>query len=175
MRRSEKRLGASLLAGDTIVAFDNCNAPVNSPLICSALTQRWTRIRVLGLSRQADAPTSVLFTATGNNLILAGDLTRRSIRCELDAKCERPELREFDCQSEDGVSATSRRTGFGRVDDHSRRPGGRTETDFAAARQLRDVVGLGSAIRCNGSAAPIPAIQWRGSTGAIRRGKLMRS
>ena len=93
---TEKRLGSSLLAGDAIAAFDNCSAPINSPLICSALTQRWTRIRVLGLSRQVDAPTSVLFTATGNNLILEGDLTRRSIRCELDAKCERPELREFD-------------------------------------------------------------------------------
>jgi hypothetical protein len=25
----EKRLGSSLLAGDTIVSFDNCNAPLN--------------------------------------------------------------------------------------------------------------------------------------------------
>jgi hypothetical protein len=50
---------------------------------------------VLGLSRQVDVPTSALFAATGNNLILEGDLTRRSIRCELDAKVERPELREF--------------------------------------------------------------------------------
>jgi putative DNA primase/helicase len=91
----EKRLGSSLLAGDTIIAFDNCNAPVNSPLICSTLTQRWVRVRILGLSRQADTPTSVLLTATGNNLILEGDLTRRSVRCELDAKVERPELREF--------------------------------------------------------------------------------
>jgi putative DNA primase/helicase len=92
----EKRLGASLLAGNTIVAFDNCITPVGNPLICSVLTQRWVQVRVLGLLRQANAPVSVLFTATGNNLILESDLTRRSIRCELDAKVERPELREFD-------------------------------------------------------------------------------
>ena len=32
---------------------------------------------------------------TGNNLILQGDLPRRSVRCEIDAKVERPELRVF--------------------------------------------------------------------------------
>ena len=63
---------------------------------------------MLGLSRQVDVPTSALFTATGNNLILEGDLTRRSMRCELDAKVERPELREFAVQSENGVPATAR-------------------------------------------------------------------
>ena len=92
---AEKRLGASLLAGDALVSFDNCNAPVGGTLICQMLSQRWVRVRVLGLSRQVDVPTSALFAATGNNLILEGDLTRRSIRCELDAKVERPELREF--------------------------------------------------------------------------------
>ncbi len=92
---AEKRLGASLLAGDALIAFDNCNSAVNGTLICQALTQRWTNVRVLGLSRQVDVPTSALFTATGNNLILEGDLTRRAVRCELDAKVERPELREF--------------------------------------------------------------------------------
>ena len=92
---AEKRLGASLLAGDALVSFDNCNAPVGGTLICQVLSQRWVSVRVLGLSRQVDVPTSALFAATGNNLILEGDLTRRSIRCELDAKVERPELREF--------------------------------------------------------------------------------
>jgi putative DNA primase/helicase len=33
--------------------------------------------------------------ATGNNLRLLGDMTRRVILCTLDAKRERPELREF--------------------------------------------------------------------------------
>src|SRR5262249_53557956 len=36
-----------------------------------------------------------LFT-TGNNLVVAGDLIRRTLMCSLDAGCERPELRRFD-------------------------------------------------------------------------------
>ena len=34
--------------------------------------------------------------ATGNNLTLAGDMTRRAIICSLDPGVERPELRKFD-------------------------------------------------------------------------------
>jgi hypothetical protein len=37
-----------------------------------------------------------MVTATGNNLRLAGDLSRRTLLCSLDPKTERPELREFD-------------------------------------------------------------------------------
>ena len=33
---------------------------------------------------------------TGNNLVIQGDMTRRVIPIELDAQCERPELRAFD-------------------------------------------------------------------------------
>jgi putative DNA primase/helicase len=36
-----------------------------------------------------------MFYANGNNLTLAGDLTRRTLVCRLDPGCERPELREF--------------------------------------------------------------------------------
>jgi putative DNA primase/helicase len=35
--------------------------------------------------------------ATGNNLKLQGDLTRRALLCRLDARLERPEERSFDC------------------------------------------------------------------------------
>ena len=65
------------------------------------MSQRWVRVRILGLSKQVDAPTSVLITATGNNLTLSGDMTRRAIRAELDAGVERPELREFDFNPKD--------------------------------------------------------------------------
>ena len=35
-------------------------------------------------------------TATGNNLVLVGDMTRRALLCRLDPERERPELRRFD-------------------------------------------------------------------------------
>jgi hypothetical protein len=92
----EKRLGAALLSGDAIVAFDNCTAALSGTLLCQALTQHRVQVRILGQSQQIGVPVSALFTATGNNLTIEGDLTRRSLLCELDAGVACPELREFD-------------------------------------------------------------------------------
>jgi putative DNA primase/helicase len=91
----EKRLGASLMAGDAVISFDNCTKPLDHALLCQALTQSRLNLRVLGFSQNRDVTMSALLTATGNNLILQGDLPRRSLRCEIDAKVERPELRAF--------------------------------------------------------------------------------
>jgi putative DNA primase/helicase len=92
----EKRLGASLLAGDGMVSIDNCEAPLGGSLLCQALTQSVLRIRVLGLSLNVDAPSNAAIFATGNNLVLSGDLTRRALLCSIDPQIERPELRIFD-------------------------------------------------------------------------------
>jgi len=91
----EKRLGAALIAGDQIITLDNCDREVDSAFLCQALTQRRAKIRLLGFSRQIDTPMMALFCATGNNLVLANDLTRRTLLCRLDAEVERPELRSF--------------------------------------------------------------------------------
>ncbi len=91
----EKRLGAALLAGDTVIALDNCEAPLGGDLLCQALTQSALKIRVLGHSRNVEVPSNAVLFATGNNLVLAGDFTRRALLCALDPQCERPELREF--------------------------------------------------------------------------------
>jgi hypothetical protein len=93
---AEKRLGAALLGGDAIIAFDNCTAALSGTLLCQALTQHRVRVRILGQSLQIGVPVSALFTATGNNLTIEGDLTRRALLCELDAGVACPELREFD-------------------------------------------------------------------------------
>jgi len=93
----EKRLGAMLLAGDQVIAIDNCEAPISSEFLCSMLTQTSVRARILGRSEAPELPASAFVTATGNNLVLVGDLTRRAILCRLDPKHERPELRRFEC------------------------------------------------------------------------------
>jgi putative DNA primase/helicase len=41
-------------------------------------------------------PSTAFVCCTGNGLTFVGDLTRRSLRCSLDPKVERPELRPFD-------------------------------------------------------------------------------
>jgi hypothetical protein len=92
----EKRLGAALLAGDTLVSFDNCEQPLGGELLCQALTQPRLKIRILGKSENAFVlPINAAFFATGNNLEIVGDMTRRALVASLDARVERPETRTF--------------------------------------------------------------------------------
>ena len=91
----EKRLGAALIAGDLLVSIDNCEHALTGSFLCQALTQQRLKIRLLGYSRHVEVPINTTMFATGNNLIVASDLTRRTLRCELDANCEQPELRRF--------------------------------------------------------------------------------
>ena len=92
----EKRLGAALVAGDGTIAIDNCEQPLGGDLLCQVLTQKVVNIRILGQSKQAQVPTNLCVFATGNNLRIIGDATRRAIVCSLDPGVERPELRSFD-------------------------------------------------------------------------------
>lgn len=91
----EKRLASLALAGELVIAIDNCEAPLGGDFLCQMLTQTTLRMRILGRSEVPELPTTALVTATGNNLTLLGDMTRRAILCRLDPQCERPELRRF--------------------------------------------------------------------------------
>lgn len=92
----EKRLGAALIAGDVLIAIDNCEEPLGGELLCQTLTQTSLKVRILGKSVNAEVPSNAAVFATGNNLTLEGDMTRRAVRATLDAGVERPELRAFD-------------------------------------------------------------------------------
>jgi hypothetical protein len=101
----EKRLGAALIAGDVIIAIDNITRPLGGDMLCQILTQETIKTRVLGLSKNAELPTLATVFFTGNNLVLSDDLPRRTILCRIDAKMERPELREFAWEPVAKVSA----------------------------------------------------------------------
>lgn len=92
----EKRLGAALMSGKAVLSIDNVETPLRSELLCQALTQGTVDIRRLGVSELVNTPTTATFYATGNNLRIAGDLSRRTVLVRLDAEVERPELRRFD-------------------------------------------------------------------------------
>jgi putative DNA primase/helicase len=92
----EKRLGTSLLRGDTMINIDHIEHPLEGEAVNSALTQPMVQVRILGKSEAPTLPTSAFFTATGNNLQPNGDLVRRSVVGRLDPKCARPELRTYD-------------------------------------------------------------------------------
>lgn len=91
----EKRVDSILIKGDALASFDNVDRPVKSDVLCQVATQGVKSIRVMGLSKIVEAPTNVCLLMTGNNLTLVGDLVRRVVLVNLDAKCERPELRTF--------------------------------------------------------------------------------
>ena len=92
----EKRLGAALIAGDVLIAIDNCAEPLGGELLCQTMTQTSLKVRILGKSMNAEVPSNAAIFATGNNLTFEGDMTRRAVRATLDAGVERPELRAFD-------------------------------------------------------------------------------
>jgi hypothetical protein len=93
---TEKRLGAALLTGQSMICIDNVNGGLGGDALCQAIERPVVQIRVLGKSKlvRITARGTSLF-ATGNNLELLGDMNRRAIVSTLDASMERPELRQF--------------------------------------------------------------------------------
>ncbi len=102
---SEKRIGAALLAGDVIISIDNCSNPLGGDTLCQVLTQDFVAIRILGQSKMAATPAGCFVCATGNNLRVKADLTRRTLLAGLDARVEHPEERKFDRNAIDYASA----------------------------------------------------------------------
>jgi len=92
---TEKRLTGVLLAGHTIINLDNCTLAVDGDFLCQVLTQPVVEVRKMGGHEVCRIPGSATMLATGNSLVIAGDMTRRALVCNLDAGVERPELREF--------------------------------------------------------------------------------
>jgi hypothetical protein len=91
-----KRLVSVLRNGAQTTIFDNVTKPVDSSALCAALTTGELSDRVLGASQTITVPTNVMIVLTGNNLIPAGDLSRRMIRITLDAGMENPGNRAFE-------------------------------------------------------------------------------
>jgi len=92
----EKRLSTLLMAGDPMIVIDNCDLPLEGDFLCSMLTQEMVQARILGRSERVRLPSNTLIMATGNNLTLSGDVTRRAVLCRMNAEVERPDARQFD-------------------------------------------------------------------------------
>lgn len=108
VEEDEKRLSTLLMAGDPIILLDNCDLPVEGDFLCSMLTQEMVQARILGRSERMRLPSNALVIATGNNLTLAGDVSRRAVLCRMDAGVERPDSRQFNFNPRD--VARDRRT-----------------------------------------------------------------
>ena len=92
---TEKRLGALLIAGYPLVSIDNVSGPLGGDLLCQLIERPVIRIRPLGKSEIMELESRATVFANGNNLVIEGDMTRRTILSKLDAGMERPEERTF--------------------------------------------------------------------------------
>lgn len=81
---------SALLARKQVVFLDNLDGRVDAPALCAALTSTQWEDRMLGASTIVAAPNRATWVATANNLEMSVDLARRSIRCRLNRRVERP-------------------------------------------------------------------------------------
>ena len=83
----EKRLATVLHEGDAVIMLDNCERVVQGDFLCSMLSQEKVQARILGKSERRVLPSTATVLATGNNLTLAGDVTRRAVICRTQREC----------------------------------------------------------------------------------------
>lgn len=99
----DKRIGSLLIESTPMISIDNLSFDLKGDLLCQMCTQQTVKVRVLGKSETPDCEWKGSLFATGNNVNLSGDMTRRGLICNMDAGMERPELREFDFSPVDMV------------------------------------------------------------------------
>ena len=88
-----KRITAISIAGDRMVLLDNLEGNFGNDALDRALTSTRWKDRILGKSEEVDLPLLCAWYATGNNVLVAADTTRRVIHVRLDVLDERPEER----------------------------------------------------------------------------------
>jgi hypothetical protein len=91
----EKRLGGSLIAGDTLICLDNLTAPLKGVFLCQAIERRIVDIRPLGRSDKIKVESGSTLYATGNNVVMVGDVCRRALMLTIDTQQERPETLQY--------------------------------------------------------------------------------
>lgn len=89
-----KRITAIALGGDQMVLIDNIAAELGSASLDAALTGTMWKDRILGRSEIVEMPLVTTWSATGNNVVLLADTSRRVCHIRLESKLENPEQRE---------------------------------------------------------------------------------
>ncbi|WP_371056844.1 hypothetical protein [Rhodosalinus sp. K401] len=91
-----KRLLSFFRTGASAMVWDNVLGTFDSAALAATLTSATFTDRILGRSESVTLPNRALFTMTGNNLALQGDLVRRILVRRIDPRMERPDTRAFD-------------------------------------------------------------------------------
>jgi len=89
-----KSITSNLMAGNTLMCFDNVDRKLKASTLSRALTSQEWRDRILWQSEVTTMPNRATWMATGNNLLLGGDVARRSYWIRMDAKQAQPWTRD---------------------------------------------------------------------------------
>ncbi len=89
-----KQITAKLSSGASTVVIDNVDGSLYAPSLARALTANTWSDRILGRSETVNLQQRATWLATGNNVILRGDLPRRCYWIRLDAQQSRPWQRD---------------------------------------------------------------------------------
>jgi putative DNA primase/helicase len=90
-----KKLDAAIFQGWQIICIDNCLFDIGGAKLCQVAEQQIVGIRILGKTEVIPCEWRGTSFATGNNVGVTADMTRRTLYCNLDPKVDRPENREF--------------------------------------------------------------------------------
>jgi hypothetical protein len=90
---ARKFITSALVAGASMIVYDNISGHLDSPPLARALTATVPEDRLLGVSRQVRPVNRAVWVATGNNVSLSRELARRVVWIRLEPEQERPELR----------------------------------------------------------------------------------
>jgi hypothetical protein len=90
---TRKRITAITLNGDQMVLIDNIAGELGSASLDAALTGTVWKDRILGRSEIVEMPLVTTWAATGNNVVLMADTSRRVCHIRLDSELENPEER----------------------------------------------------------------------------------
>ena len=88
-----KKITAIAIAGDRMVLFDNLKGLFGNDTLDRALTSTRWKDRLLGKNQEIELPLLPTWFATGNNVQVSADSTRRIIHIRLDVLEEYPEDR----------------------------------------------------------------------------------
>lgn len=89
---ARKRITSMLMEAQPMILLDNVDRLSGSSL-CAVLTAETWQDRLLGVNRTVRVENRATWIATGNNVTLSGEMTRRVVLTRLDPAVERPEQR----------------------------------------------------------------------------------
>jgi putative DNA primase/helicase len=91
----DKTINAELLKGTPYWSLDNLMRPMRGAILCHAIERPIIDIRIFRTLETRRVRNTACIGATGNNLQINGDVTRRVLRCDLETKMENPLERVF--------------------------------------------------------------------------------